>query len=159
MLGLLGAAVFGVIFAGAWISADQTEQKSRESSRNSGRSFYYDKNGRMRHTGSGRKFTPQEIREFNRIDYPCPYAVKMKEAKKKKFYKVWCNLKDHWFLTKEEADKFYEENNKPENIIKYDDNQRYSKLDVGFYSEYGAVYHFDYDKYIGNLCELLQSPK
>ena len=63
MLGLFGAAIFGIVAAGAWSSAENQEQKQRKMSRENGYSFYTDKNGRLRNTQTGRKLTPEEVHQ------------------------------------------------------------------------------------------------
>lgn len=118
MFGFIGAALFGAICYGAWASDEQRERNEREDSRKSGRDFYFDKNGRMRHTGSGRKYTmaeidkeffPRSLEQINR-----DYDKKMHDRFDKKYYEVETEfLKSELFLTKEEAERYLEENENP----------------------------------------------
>lgn len=70
MLGLIGAVVFGAVFAGSWMIAEGDEQKSREDSKRSGKSLYIDKNGKFRHTDTGKRYTTEDairnIKKFNK---------------------------------------------------------------------------------------------
>lgn len=70
MLGLIGAVVFGAVFAGSWMIAEDRERTSRENSKKSGNSLYIDKNGRFRHTDTGKKYSTEDaiknIEKFNR---------------------------------------------------------------------------------------------
>ena len=56
MLGLLGAAIFGVIYYGAWASADDTERKHKNNNKEKGISYYTDKKGIVRYTNNGKKY-------------------------------------------------------------------------------------------------------
>ena len=61
MLGFLGMMLFGIAYAGSWISDDNKEKQRRQSARENSRDFYYDKSGIMRHVNSGRKFSKEEV--------------------------------------------------------------------------------------------------
>ncbi len=150
MLGLLGALAFGAIFTGAWISAEQTESKSRQSSQQNGHSFYVDKNGRMRHTGSGRKFTPEEIHQFmNPVSVQeniNEYERKSEDLFEERFYAINYDGNKHYFLTEEDAINFYNKHKGKFYTRLY--TYKFSKIDVEHAREYC---HFDFDKYVGKL--------
>ena len=61
MLGLIGLLINGIAYTVGWMSEEQREQRSRQSSKEKGLDWYYDKNNRQRWTSTGRKRTPQEI--------------------------------------------------------------------------------------------------
>lgn len=119
MLGLLGAAIFGAVYFGAWASANITEQEQRNNSRKNGIRFYCDKNGRMRHTDTGKKFTPEEVHNYLNPD-SMSLKEKLEQMEKEKHnefdhkYYVVYNAQDHYkqevFLTKEEAKRYVNEN-------------------------------------------------
>lgn len=157
MLTILGAIAFGIVATGAWIHAETQEQKDRRSSRKNGRDFYFDKNGRMRHVGSGRKYTVEEVNKFcNPIsleDRLGEYKRKSDELYEKTFYGVMTNdMVYHFFLTEKEAKEFVEEYNKTDIFqIKYD-GFMYDKLFLESMKNMpGTKYYFDYNKYVGVL--------
>ena len=155
MLGILGAIAFGVVAAGAWASASATESKHRQNSRANHYDFYFDKNGRMRHTSTGLRYTPEEVsRAFHPVslqDRLNEYDRKCAEFKRPQFYCTQVHSVDHFFLTKEEALEFVENYNKD---MEYDfqkikvEDHLYSRFSVSVRGSFG-VCHFDYDKYIG----------
>ena len=158
MFGILGALIFGTICTGAWINADNTERKNRNNSRDSGRDFYIDKNGRMRHTENGRKFTPEEIHQSlfpkSLAELNEEYDKKTEDLMKKRFYATISNkFIEHFFLTKEDAIRFLEKYNKSQTYeFSYMRlHGMYSKLEVRDFVRCGGICHFDYDKYIGDL--------
>lgn len=123
MLGILGALGFGAVAAGAWIDADQTEQQGRQSSKEHGHEFYFDKNGKMRHVDNGKKYTPEEIHQFYN---PVPLEERKREYDKNhhdqfdyKYFQVY-NVHDHnikeIFLTEEEAKQYVSDNYKEEDF-------------------------------------------
>ena len=61
MFGLIGLLINGITYTVGWIRDEQQEQHSRQSSKERGLDWYYDKHGRQRWTSTGRKRTPQEI--------------------------------------------------------------------------------------------------
>lgn len=160
MFGLLGAALFGAICHGAWACDDRSETQRRINSKQSGSEFYFDKNGRMRHTENGRKYTQAEIHQtlFSNTleDRNAEYDRKVADLRKKRFYCAKKDFRLHYFLTKEDAEKYVEEYNK--NVtVNYRINcmtvsdYMYSKLEVEYGVRFGDVCHFDYDTYIGEL--------
>ena len=160
MLGLLGALAFGVVAYGAWASADQTERNGRINSQQSKCNFYIDKNGNMRHTKNGKKYTSEEIHQiFNPQTLQeklTDYDKKVEDLHKEIFYCVDVHTTNHFFLTKDDAIKFINEYNSkitayPEYLCVKLSKFMYNKLQVETYVKIGAVCHFDYDKYIGEL--------
>ena len=124
MLGLLGAVIFGIAATGAWISAEQTEQKSKSDAKQSGRKFYYDKNGIMRHP-SGRKYTTQEVHDLFGFGQTEQIQEKYKRIKKdrfeKKYYAVlnpYKKFTQEVFLTYEEAKQYIEKCQKDNQKVK-----------------------------------------
>lgn len=117
MLAILGALAFGVVATGAWISAEQREQKDRGDSLKNGTEFYFDKSGRMRHTGNRRRYTPEEIHKFYN-----PISLEEREKQWEEKYhdkhdpQYYVASKCHYyefyevFLTEEEAHKYIEDN-------------------------------------------------
>lgn len=87
---MFGLLAFGVVFAGAWLAAESTEQSARKRSKDKGVSFYMDKNGFMRHTDTGRKFTGEEIGARWGFKEPSAdlKAILDEEYTKKKYYGV-----------------------------------------------------------------------
>ena len=149
MLGMIGALIFGVVYAGAWMADENKEQRSRIQAKNNNSKYYFDKNGIMRHIKGGRKYTVQEISDtFNN---------KEELERKKQFYKkeYWgvTNLLDgtisdgliELFLTEQEAIE-YKDKIKKEIIKKYEENpdkfenkELYSRLgfiSIGTFTEY-----------------------
>ena len=61
MFGLISLLINGIAYTVGWAKDEQREQHSRQSSKERGLDWYYDKNGRQRWTSTGRKRTPQEI--------------------------------------------------------------------------------------------------
>lgn len=55
MLGLFGALAFGIVYYGAWLSADNIERKAREDSMINNYKYYNDKHGYLRYTSNGKK--------------------------------------------------------------------------------------------------------
>lgn len=113
MLATLGALVYGIIATGSWISADNQEKESRNNSIKKKCDFYFDKNGHMRHTNNGKRYTPEEVdREFN------PVSLQERKAQIDKrihdnynyIYYTVKNVNDIFikevFLTKEEAELY-----------------------------------------------------
>lgn len=68
MLGFIGAALFGIVFTGAWMSAEDDEQKAREEAKKRGNyPYYYDKNRKLRNAYTGKKYSTQDaLREIER---------------------------------------------------------------------------------------------
>lgn len=153
---MLGLLFFTSLFTGSWISAEQGEQKNRRDSVDNNREFYFDKSGNMRHTKSGKKYTPEEIHQFyNPISLKEKkenYDNKVKEFNRKQFYLVRIRFDKHYFLTLDEAKVFIEEYNQNNNNIKAildSDIYSISHLSTEHMCKIVATYHFDYDKYVG----------
>lgn len=158
MFGLIGAALFGIVCYGAWVSADNTEKKGRQDSHDSGRDFYIDKNGRMRHTDTGRKFTTEEVHQaFN----PVPLKDKQESYQKycdmyyePRFYCVFVNGMRHYFLSEKEALEFTKEYNNNLVVDKMSYRAKFygGKVSIGHVKserkEY-CVFHFNYDGCVG----------
>lgn len=64
MIGAIGAILFGAVFAGSWMVAEDREQKSKEVARETKNKLYYDKNRRLRNVQTGKKATDEEIHEY-----------------------------------------------------------------------------------------------
>lgn len=56
MLGLLGAAIFGVVAYGAWASDDNAEKRRRQSGKDNHCRYYVDKHGILRDVHTGKKY-------------------------------------------------------------------------------------------------------
>lgn len=154
MLAILGAVAFGALFTGAWISAEQAEKKSRDSSRKDNCEFYIDKNGIMRHTGSGRKYTVEEVHKTFFDEEKSSYYQYKRENEEMKKLKYWtvevlapgsCIHKEfHIFLNKEEAEAFLEQALSEGRGVPYQDKVRNSDQ---FYVDtskklYDTFYHY-----------------
>lgn len=61
MLRFLGTLLFGAAYTGGWIQDKNNEQTRRQNAKNNKIPFYYDKDGIMRHSGSGKKYTKEEV--------------------------------------------------------------------------------------------------
>lgn len=64
MFGIIGTLVFGAMFAGAWISAESTEQNMKKNAQDKNLKLYHDKNGKLRNAKTGRRATQEEIHEW-----------------------------------------------------------------------------------------------
>lgn len=60
MLGILGILIFGGVFTGAWVSAEQSERKNKINSKHYSNDIYIDKWGNRRHGKTGKKYTSEE---------------------------------------------------------------------------------------------------
>lgn len=148
MLGLIGAFIYGMFIDYEWAKEERAEKESRSRAFVNNRSFYIDKNGRMRHANNGKLFTPKEIHNFlNPISLKekCDlYDNKVQDRNKKIFYMVKDKFDRHYFLTKEDALEY----------ISYHD---FAKLDDRLYSivqiesemfcNTGTKIHFDINKF------------
>lgn len=117
MFGFIGAALFGIIYAGAQISDSNASKNLREKARQSGSEGYFDVNGVRRHTSNGRRYTREELhREM------FPETLEERLAKRdREIHDMFDNiyygvdsptefLETEVFLTEEEARKYLEEN-------------------------------------------------
>lgn len=144
MLGLLGAAIFGAVYFGAWASANKTEQEQRNNSQKNGIQFYCDKNGRMRHTDTGKKFTPEEVHNYLNPDSMSlkeKFEQMEKESRDKldnKYFTAY-NAQNHSirevFLTEEEAIRYVKEN--------YDEKDYYYWKTIGKVCKQIIILHKD----------------
>lgn len=149
MIELIGALVFGGIVGGAWLNDHLNETNRRGNSASEDCSYYFDKNGIMRHTLTGTRYTDQEI--HNTFYRPDPKIAEIKDKYREKYYGVQVRgkldtfYKTHVFLTKTEADKFYEENNNDDNEIKYSHYMFSDKMleDAGCQYTFRFVLHFE----------------
>lgn len=150
MFGLLGAALYGLICTNALADEKNREHKARNDARQSGSSFYIDNSGRMRHTGSGRIYSPEEVHQ---AFFPESLEEKQKKHDQMMYdqyhKKYWCVYNTHVdtselykvievFLTKEEAEKYLNDNMDDLQIFKFvsatcrytiehDKNKKYNK--------------------------------
>lgn len=147
MIELIGALVFGGIVGSAWLNDHLNETNRRGNSASDGCPYYFDKNGIMRHTLTGTKYTDQEI--HNTLFQPNPKFAEIEDKKVKRYYGIRVTenylSKMHIFLTKEEADKFYEEQKANGKDVKYE-VERFSKYMLESkkcQQVFGFVLHFE----------------
>lgn len=85
MFGAIGAIIFGVVFAGSWMIADDREQAARENAKKVGSKLYYDKNGKLRNAQTNKKATDVEIHDY----FFGGYEKRREEQKDKTDLKYW----------------------------------------------------------------------
>lgn len=156
MWAIIGALVSSTVATKALLDENSRERGNRNYSRQNGCEYYIDRNGKMRHTDSGQRYTAQEVYDaFYHEDRVETYKKKVEDIRKKQFYAAWVGATHHFFLTKEESIEFVKHNNEtvdtsqPCNVAKLDDRM-YSKLDLDGLKILGK-FHFNYDEYVGEL--------
>lgn len=153
MLGIFGALLYGIAYGSAWADDHANECNRRTEAITSGSSYYFDKNGVMRHSLSGTKYTTKEVGDMFKQN-ELAYKVKINEIEeysRKKYYSVRIgeryNQKTHLFKTKVEAQAFYNENKDKESKIEFGDMYSDAAInDKGWDYLVHFVCHFEREK-------------
>lgn len=110
MFGFIGAAIFGVVAFGAWISEENRENHSRDYAKNNKSKYYFDKDGRMRWVNNNKKLTPDEVHS---TFWNLEEEKKQHDYYHKEYWGVnnyldgdYNNYNIELFLTKEEAENY-----------------------------------------------------
>lgn len=95
MLGVIGALIFGAVYAGAWMADEDREQAARrEAKKTRNYPYYWDKNGKLRHADTGRKYsTADALREIERQKREREEKRKKEEEEKKEWERL--HVKKH----------------------------------------------------------------
>lgn len=106
MLGILGVVLYNLVYGAIWLDANTEEIKQRNDSYKNNQDFYFDKNGKMRHTLTGTKYNDEEIHNFIN-----PLVIQTQEENfwEKKYFGVWnrnVSFVTEVFLTEEEAQNY-----------------------------------------------------
>ena len=150
MFGAIGAIIFGVVFAGSWMIADDREQAARENAKKrSNYPYYYDKNGKLRNAHTGRKYSTQDA--LNEIERKRKERLDRWEKRywgfvKRKIYydtdrKAWLDI---FSGTELELFNNYEDYKKyRDEMFRYYKDKGIDELDIiRFCSGFGKISHF-----------------
>lgn len=80
MIGAIGAILFGAVFAGSWIVAEDREQSVRKN----GGKYYFDKNRNLRYSDTGKKYTTEDA--LNAIYRERQIRENKEEKRRKKYW-------------------------------------------------------------------------
>lgn len=161
MVGILGAIVFGAVCAGAWVYDSNKESKRRANSKADGCPFYIDKNGRLRHTRTGKKYTVAEVNQLYSpetiAEKQAKYIAQCKDVLDDVFWEVrvlsWGDSSHHYFLSEKEAYDFLRDYKKKNKIYsEYIGKRSKTFLESMKNNKHvNTQFHFDYDKYVGKV--------
>lgn len=140
MLGIIGALIFGAVYAGAWMADEEREQVARKRAKETpNHPYYWDKNGKLRNAYTGRKYSTED-------------AKREIERKKKERADRW--EKRYWGFVRREIyyDKmgkaWFDHSSKPilEIFNNYDDFKKYNDEMIQYYKDEGvdilSIYRF-----------------
>ena len=163
MLGMIGALIFGVVYAGAWMADEDREQVARKRAKETPNyPYYWDKNGKLRNAYTGRKYSTEDAR---------------REIERKKNERENQYGEKYWGFRRYELDKYnlFKDNPILELYDDYDDycksraemekkynekgvdflymekmcdgfkiNHRYSNRDIESEKSFGAIPHYNF---------------
>lgn len=158
MLGMVGVLIYGLVYGGAWADDHEKENTNRADSMTIGMNYYFDKNGVMRHTMNGKKYTTQEMdstdifghKQFkSQMDEHDRKIREIEKYYKEEYYGVeigerYSGITTHVFKTKKEAEEFY--NVYKENGEKVSFSRKWSEalLNDGYFkSTANFIFHFE----------------
>lgn len=98
MFGWLSSLVFGLTCFFSWADDDKYEKQRRDNSKKDGSPYYIDKNGRLRHTYSNRKFTPEDV---HNTFFSHEHDIAIEKMCYEKFLKQCPGVDPEWYTLKD----------------------------------------------------------
>lgn len=134
MFGMIGALIFGVVYAGAWMADEDREQTARrEAKKTRNYPYYWDKNGKLRHADTGKKYgTADALREIER------QKSEREERRKKEEKKYWGFIRRGIYYDKQ-GKGWFDWRTKPvlELFDNYEDYKKYNNEKIQYYKSEG----------------------
>lgn len=109
MIGAFGGFIYCLVYGILWTKDDIIEKENRYNALQSNNKFYFDKNGIMRNSKSGRKCT---LNEIHNAFFPDDRIKSKRETYEQKYWAVYTGdipNETEVFLTKEEAEQYLNE--------------------------------------------------